>query len=87
MNELGSTKNDVIVVTEHWLWPYKLDRLSQVHPDFDAECCYDSRLTAESTLTSGCGSVGLLYRKDIKVSPVLNIRSVGLELRAEAPTL
>lgn len=62
LNQLASTESDVIIVTEHWLWPYESDRLSQVNPDFDAECCCDSRLSAESTLTltSGCGGVGLL---------------------------
>ena len=34
LNHLASSGSDVIVVTEHWLWPFEEARLMDVHDDF-----------------------------------------------------
>ena len=87
LSQLANDGSDVIVVTEHWLWPYESHRLSQVLPGFDAECCCDARLSEVSTLTSGCGGVGLLYRKGLKITPILNIASDRIcGIRVEFPS-
>ena len=47
--------SDIIVVTEHWLWPYEAKRLSEVHPDLGCISCVPTRvwmLTAVPYLNS-----------------------------------
>ena len=45
---------DIIVITEHWLWPFESQRLSQVHP----EVTTDTRLNENSSLTRVVGVLG-----------------------------
>lgn len=90
LNQLAAERSDVIVVTEHWLWPYESHRLKQVHPNFDAECRCDSRLSDTSSATKGCGGVGILYRTNHKVTTVLNITSdriCGIRISSSPPYL
>ena len=50
----------VIVLSEHWLWPYELGKLGQISRDFDAVGKADSRLTedAEGTKSIGVAPIG-----------------------------
>ena len=73
--QLAEDGSDVIIVTEHWLWPYEANRLSKVHSTFAAVCTTDSRLHECSNLTMGCGGVGIMYRRGLNVSALLNISS------------
>lgn len=45
---VADSGSDVIVATEHWLWPFKSQRLSQAHPSFAAEVKHDASLTPHS---------------------------------------
>ena len=75
LNHLSQRISDVIVVTEHWLWPYEAQKLSHVNEDFAAEVVIDKRLNENSTLKQGCGGVGLLWRKSLDAVPISGIES------------
>ena len=60
IHQLAECGNDVIVVDEHWLWPYETERLANIHPAFSADVKTDRRLTEESTLRQGCGGIGIM---------------------------
>ena len=61
---------DVIALCEHWLWPFDLPKLDQLHPDYTGFGRSDKRLTSESNLTKGCGGVGLIWKKSIAAVPL-----------------
>ena len=86
--QLAEDGSDIIVVTEHWLWPYEAKQLSEVHPAFVAECSTDSRLHEKSDLARGCGGVGVMFRKSLNVSPISNISSdriCGIRVHLTSP--
>ena len=56
---------DIILIQEHWLWPYELFKLSSYLPEFTSTGKSDHRLTESSTLSRGCGGVGILWRKSL----------------------
>lgn len=58
LNHLSQMISDVIVMTEHQLWPYEVQKLSR---DFTAEVVTDKRLDEYSTPKQGYGGVGLLW--------------------------
>ena len=45
---------DVILIQEHWLWPYELHKLSSYLSEFVALGKADHRLTEVSDLNRGC---------------------------------
>ena len=63
-------EHDVIVLSEHWLWPYELHKLDDIHPDFVGLGISDHRLNAECNFSRGCGGVAVLWRKNLPMSPV-----------------
>ena len=88
IHELANKGSNIIVVTEHWLWPYETKRLSEVHPDFAAECTTDSRLHENSDLIRGCGGVGVMFRKSLHVSPISSVSSdciCGIQIHLTSP--
>ena len=72
---LANTMSDVIVATEHWLWPFEAHRLAKVNKEFHAETVTDSRLTESSSLNHGCGGVGILWKKSHDAVPISGIQS------------
>ena len=78
--------SDVIILSEHWLWPFEMHKLKEISPEFDAECVTDSRLNETSSLTRGCGGVGILWKKSFDVTPIGEIhvdsdRICGIRMR------
>ena len=65
-----SNQSDIILLQEHWLWPFELQKLSSVIDSFSAFGVSDSRLCESSTLHRGCGGVAILWRKSLSVTPV-----------------
>ena len=45
----------ILILTEHWLWPYQLHELNNIHPSFLASGCCDKRLHEQAEQTRGCG--------------------------------
>ena len=39
--------SDIIVLSEHWLWPHELYKLNEIHPDYVAHAVADKRLSEE----------------------------------------
>lgn len=66
---------DIIAVTEHWLWPYQLLLLKDIHPSYEGFGYSDSRLDEHSNLFQGCGGVGIIWKKSLRISPITSITS------------
>ena len=48
INHLIETGSDIIAITEHWLWPYNLNKLEEIHPGYTGFGCADTRLNESS---------------------------------------
>ena len=74
--EYLSNQPDIILLQEHWLWPFELHKLSSIIDGFCAVGVSDSRLHETSTLHRDCGGVAFLWRKSLPITAVtLNVRS------------
>lgn len=62
--------NDIVIVCEHWLWPYELSRLPHLLDGFSSVSCSDKRLDENSSLKRGCGGVAIFWMKAIKAISV-----------------
>ncbi len=69
LNTLISDGSDITVLSEHWLWPFDLHRLNEIHPDYRGHGQSDSRLTSRSE-GRGLGGVGIIWRQDLDVSVI-----------------
>ena len=80
---------DVIALCEHWLWPFDLPKLEQLHPGYTGFGKSDKRLSDEATLSRGCGGVGLIWKKSIAAIPVNtdSDRICGMQLELKECTL
>ena len=63
-----SDSADIILIQEHWLWPYELHKFSSILSNFSGMGKADDRLTDTSELQRGCGGVGIMWRKSLNVS-------------------
>ena len=70
INHLIQSGSDIIALSEHWMWPFEIPELCQIHPDYAGYGKADKRLHAQSNLSRGCGGVGLMWRNSIHASPV-----------------
>ena len=61
---------DIIVLSEHWLWPFDLHKFDRIHPDMKGTAGADSRLSPDSELSRGCGGIGIAWKKHLQASPV-----------------
>ena len=61
LSSLLEDNTDVIALSEHWLWPFELADLNNLHPDYTSIGCADKRLDEHSSLNRGCGGVGLIW--------------------------
>ena len=62
--------SDMIVIAEHWLWPFELSKLDCIVPGFVGIGCSDARLDEESTHTRGCGGVGVIWKSSLPVNNI-----------------
>lgn len=60
LNHLISDGSEIIILLEHWLWPFNLDQLQDIHPDYAGFGFADKCLNEKSQLTRGCGGVGII---------------------------
>ena len=61
---------DIIILQEHWLWPYELSSLSSIHPQYEFTAISDKRLHSGSDLERGCGGVAILWNKALTCIPI-----------------
>ena len=60
----------IIVLQEHWLWPFELPSLSSIHSQYDFTAVSDKRLHASSNLERGCGGVAIIWNKALTCIPI-----------------
>jgi len=51
-------EDDVVVLSEHWLWPFETHKFVTVLPDMTGLAISDKRLTPEFHLSTGLASFG-----------------------------
>lgn len=86
IHKLINNGYDIIILEEHWLWPYELSSLKSVHPDFSFIAVADKRLNPSADLSRGCGGVAILWKKRLRASPLKlpeSDRLCGLEIHLE----
>ena len=85
INHLLESGSDVIALSEHWMWPFEIPELCHIHPDYTGFGRADKRLHDQSTLSRGCGGVGLLWKKSIQTSliEIDSDRICGIQIELE----
>ena len=51
----------IVVLSEHWFWPYDLHKLNDISDEYDAVGKSDCRLTEDRDGGRGCGGIGILW--------------------------
>ena len=59
----------MLVLSEHWLWPFELGKLEQISGEYEATEKADGRLTEEAEGGRGFGGIGILWHKSIGATP------------------
>ena len=78
------------MLQEHWLWPFELDQLGSIDPNFAYTAVCDNHLSPSSTLAQGCGGCSILWQKSISAVPISNFdsdRICGIQLPIEGSQL
>ena len=75
LEALMAEGSKVLVLSEHWLWPYDLDKLKQISEEYDAVGKADVRLSDKADGGRGLGGVGILWHKSIGATPIGGISS------------
>ena len=70
LRHLTNSNIDVIVLQEHWLWPFELNLLSTIGADYTYTAVSDNRLNGTSDFVRGCGGVAILWKKNLNASPL-----------------
>ena len=78
--------NDVIILTEHMLYPAQTYKLNQISPQHDVVYTCSDRLSAENCGTViGCGGAAILYRNNLLnvtcLKTIQNDRMCGVRIR------
>ena len=71
--ELLVDSHDIVIISEHWLWPFELHKIQSIHPNMTGTAIADSRLNPECSLTRGCGGVAIIWNEHLKATPVVGI--------------
>ena len=75
IRELLLSGIDIIVLQEHWLWPFQHDQLASINSSYSFCAVSDNRLNSDSDLRRGCGGVSILWKKDLNVTLLPHINS------------
>ena len=75
INHLTSSSVDILVLQEHWLWPFELNELQSIDSNFSYIGVCDSRLSPKSTLTQGCGWCAIMWKNSIPATPTSSLKS------------
>ena len=63
-------RHDIIMLAEHWLWPYELAHLNSILEVYHGKGCKDNWLTERATYPCGFGAVAILWKDSLQVAPV-----------------
>ena len=66
---------DILVLQEHWLWPFELDQLGSIDHEYTYAAVCDNRLSSSSSHTRGCRGCALLWQKPLPKVPVISVES------------
>ena len=69
IESLVSSNVDIIILQEHWLWPFQLHQLQSVCASYSYTAVCDERLNSSSDLRRGCGGVAILWKKNLNAVP------------------
>ena len=75
LNALIDENSKVNAVSEHWLWPFELHKLQEVHPEFSGTGKADDRLVEDRNPSRGCGGVGILWHNSLVSTSIEGIAS------------
>ena len=75
IRHLFSRGVDILVLQEHWLWPFELSELESIDPNYSHTAVCDNRLSPTSTRTRGCGGCAILWKKSIPAVAMSNLNS------------
>ena len=67
LKHLFNSGSSIVVLQEHWLWPFELNKLQSVSDGICYHAVSDPRLNDVSELTRGCGGVAILWKKGLTV--------------------
>ena len=73
--ELLQKTPGILVLSEHWLWPYELHKLSEISENLKATGKADARLSDNVSSGRGFGGIGIMWHEGIGASPVERISS------------
>ena len=73
--EVLAESSDILIISEHWLWPFEVHNFQNIRPDMNSLVVTDKRLTPECTLTRGCGGVGIAWKKHLAVTLFEKVKS------------
>ena len=77
---------DILVLQEHWPWPFELSELESIDSNFSYSAVCDSRLSPTSTLTRGCGGCAILWKNYVVYPCCCHVKSqIGSNLRHPSP--
>ena len=75
IHHLIESGSDIVAITEHWLWPYQLSKLDEINPQYTGFGVSSAKLDESSSLSRGCGGVGIIWKKTLPIFPVTQITS------------
>ena len=67
--------SSIIILAEHWLWPYKLMKLAEINERYEAIGKADKWLTEDADSTKDYGRIGMLLPKCVGAIPICYINS------------
>ena len=70
-----ANNHDIVIISEHWLWPFELHKMQNIHPNMTATASADKRLNPECNLTRGCGGIGIIWNSSLNTSSITGIDS------------
>ena len=85
LDHMALEGSDVMIISEHWLWPFELHKLDEFNDQYRGIGKADPRLSETSdTCTRGCGGVGILWRKSLEgvlISDIQSDRIYGIRMK------
>ena len=73
--ELLQKTPGILVLSEHWLWPYELHKLSEISENLKTTGKADARLSDDVSSGRGFDGIGIMWHEGIGASPVEGISS------------
>ena len=73
--EMLAEHADVLILSEHWLWPFESHNINNIHPCMKGHAVSDKRCAPDCSLFKGCGGIGITWKKHLEAAPILDLKS------------